>query len=163
MLTGDASQKLIYLLKTVQKNPLTLQLMREIDEAHVSTCLYCLSASTDLEHAICPPARDQLAGLIDLPPAFGGIGLQSLECFADEELLGSFAGISASLIFFCRSTELLVYIVIAESLEGMDDVAELLTSGEEETIPFSIMQVMQVADRTLPPPQIMLSPSPRIL
>ncbi len=37
MLTRAASQKLIYLLKNVQKNPHTAQWMREMDDAHVST------------------------------------------------------------------------------------------------------------------------------
>jgi hypothetical protein len=119
ILTGAASQKLVYLLKTMQKNPQTAQWMREMDGAHVSTPLHCLTASTDLENAIGPLARDHLASLIKLPPAFGGIGMQSLERSADEDLLGSFAGISASLILFCRSTELQVYIAIAEALEGM--------------------------------------------
>jgi hypothetical protein len=68
MLTGAASQKLIYLLKTVQKNPQTAQWMREIDDAHVSSWLNCLTASIDLENAIGPLARDQIAGLIVLPP-----------------------------------------------------------------------------------------------
>ena len=108
MLTGAASQKLIYLLKAVQKNPQTTLWMREMEDAHVSNWMQCLSASTDLEHAIGHSARDQLAGLIDLPPAGGGIGLHTLERSADVELLGSFAGISASLISFCRSIELLV-------------------------------------------------------
>jgi hypothetical protein len=92
--------------------------MRKLDDAHVSTWLQCLTSSTELEKAICPLVRDQLAGLIDLPPALGGIELQSLERSTDEELLGSFAGISASLISFCRSTELPVYIALAETLEG---------------------------------------------
>jgi len=104
LLTGAASQKLIYLLKTMQKNPQTAQWMRVMDDTHVSTWLHCLSASTVLEHAIGPLARCQLASLIDLPPTFGGIGLQFLERSSDEELLGSFAGISASLISLCRST-----------------------------------------------------------
>ena len=79
MLTRAASQKLVYLLKSVQKNPQTALWMRAMDDAKVSTWLHCLSASTYLEHVIGPRARDKLAGLIDLPPAFGGIGLQSLE------------------------------------------------------------------------------------
>ena len=37
MLTGAASQKLIYLLESVQKKPQTSQWMREMDGAHVST------------------------------------------------------------------------------------------------------------------------------
>jgi hypothetical protein len=75
-----------------------MQWMKEMYAAHVSTSLHCLTASANLEHALGPHALDQLSGLIDLPPAYGGIGLQSLERAADEELLGSFAGISASLI-----------------------------------------------------------------
>ncbi len=94
-----------------------------MDDAHVSTWMHCLSTSTDLEHAIGHPSRDQLAGLIYLTLAFVGIGMQSLKRSTDEELLGSFAGISASLISFWRSTKLLVYIAIAEALEGMDDAS----------------------------------------
>ena len=131
MLTGTASHKLIYLLKSVQKNPKTAQWMREMDDAHISTWLHCLTASTDLEYALSSSTRDQLAGQIDLPPAMGGIGMQSLERSADEELLGSFAGISAFLISFCRSTELPVNIAIAEALESMDDIEDLLSSEVE--------------------------------
>jgi len=137
--------------------------MREMDDAHVFTWLHCLSASTDLEYAIGPSARDQLAGLIDLPLAFGGIGMQSLERSADEELLGSFAGISAFIISVCRSTELPVYIAIAEALESMDDVEELLSSEADEVpTPLSILQVRKVAARTLPPtlPLMILTLSP---
>jgi hypothetical protein len=72
---------------------------------------------------------DQLTDLFDLPPAYGGIGLQTLERAADEELLGSFAGIAASLIAFCSRTELPVYIVIAEALESMGDVEDMLNEG----------------------------------
>jgi len=131
MLTGASIKKIIYLLKIVQKNPQTAQWMREMDDANVSTWLHCLTTSTYLENAIDTLVRNQLASLIDLPPAFGGIGLQSLERSADEELLGSFAGISASFISFCRPTELPVYIAIAEALEGMEDAIELLNSGRK--------------------------------
>ena len=113
MLTGVASKKLVYLLKSIQKISQTVLWMREMDDAQVSTWLHCLTASTDLEHAIGSQARDQLAGLTDLPPTFGGIGLQYLERSADEKFLGSFAGIYASLISFCRSTGLPVYFAIA--------------------------------------------------
>ncbi len=79
-----------------------------------------------------PDSVAQLAGLLDLPPSYGGIGLQSLERSADEEFLGSFAGISASLIAFCRKTELPVYIAIAEALESMGDAADILeVSGDD--------------------------------
>ena len=103
-----------------------------------------------MECAQGPIARDQLTGLLDLPPAFGGIGLQSLERSADEELLSSFASISSSLTSFCRSTEQLVYIAIAKALEGMD--ASELLSGEEDLAPLSILQVREVVARTLLPP-----------
>jgi hypothetical protein len=59
------------------------------------------------------------------------------------------------------STELPIYIAIAEALEGMDDAAELLSSGEEDPIPLSILQVREVAARTLAPPLILLSLSLR--
>ncbi len=53
---------------------------------------------------------------LDLPASFGGAGLESLEHSADEEFLGSFAGIAASLISFCRKAEIHAYIRIAETL-----------------------------------------------
>jgi len=68
MLTGATSHKLVYFLKTVQKNPQTAQWMRKMDDAHVSTWLHSFTASPDLENAIGPLARDQLAGLIPPPP-----------------------------------------------------------------------------------------------
>ncbi len=58
MRTEAASQKLIYLLKSVQKNPQTVQWMKEMNDAHVSTWLHCLTASTYLEYAIGHAARD---------------------------------------------------------------------------------------------------------
>jgi len=51
------------------------------------------------------------------------------------------------------STELPVYIAIAEALEGLDDAAELLSSGEEDPTPPSILHVKEVAAKTLPPPR----------
>ena len=50
--------------------------MREMDTAHVSTWLHCLTASTDLEYALDFESRDTLAGLLDLPSSYGGIGLK---------------------------------------------------------------------------------------
>ena len=49
------------------------------------------------------------------------------------------------------STELPVYIAIAEALESMDDVEELLTSEAEVPTSLSILQVGEVATRTMPP------------
>jgi hypothetical protein len=119
MLTEDVGHRLTHLLKSIHKNPQTVQWRREMDAAHVSTWLHCLTASADLEYALGPPSLDQLTDLLDLPRAYGGIGLQYLESAADEELLGSFAGISASLIAFCRRTELPVYIAIADGGLGI--------------------------------------------
>ena len=64
--------------------------------------------------------RADLSELLDLPASYGGAGLQSLVSAADEEFLGSFAGIAGALISFCMNTELQVYIRIAEALEGTE-------------------------------------------
>ena len=100
---------------------------------------------------------DHLSDLLDLPPAYGGIGLQSFEKAADEELLASFAGISASVIALCRKTELLVYIAIAEALESIGD-AEAMLDGEDsdthegdEGAVASIRDVCSVASRAVTP------------
>ena len=70
---------------------------------------------------------------MDLPPSYGCTGLNYLSRSADEKLLGSFAAIAASLISFCRKTELPVYVGIDEALEAMGDAAEIL----EEIFPLS--------------------------
>ncbi len=86
--------------------------------------------------------------------------MQSLDRSSDEELLGSFAGISASLISFCRSTELPVYIAIAEALESTDDIEDLMCNEVE--VPPSILQVREVAARTLGSPPLMMLTSSRL-
>ena len=48
--------------------------------------------------------------------------MQSFESSADEEFVGSFAVISASLIPFSRNANLHVYTRIAETLEALDDM-----------------------------------------
>jgi hypothetical protein len=58
---------------------------------------------------------------MDLPPSYGGAGLQSLEDSADEKFLGSFAAIATTLISFCKKTEQRVYTRIAKALESLDD------------------------------------------
>ena len=78
---------------------------------------------------------------MDLPPSYGGAGLQSLEDSADEEFLGSFAAIAAALISFCRKTEQRVYIRIAKALESLDD------PENEGTCP-TLRGVMEVMSRT---------------
>jgi hypothetical protein len=92
-----------------------------MDGAHLSIWLHCLTASEVLEHALGTEGRSQLSDLLDLPPSYGGTSLQSLEDFADEEILGSFAAIEAALIFFCRKTEQRVYTRIVKALESLDN------------------------------------------
>jgi hypothetical protein len=102
MLTGAAGPHLTHLLKSLEKNESTQKWTAEMNTAHVSTWLHCLTVSPDLEHALGPTKLDMLIEWLDLPPSYGGSGLNSLVRSADEELLGSFAGIAASLIAFCR-------------------------------------------------------------
>jgi len=84
----------------------------------------------------------QLTEWLDLPPFYGGIGLNSLARSADEEFVGSFAGIASSLIELCRKTELPIYISIAEALEALGDVAEIL---EEDLPPSKELPCVSVA------------------
>ena len=77
-----------------------------MDGAHLSAWLHCLAASDDLEKDIGAESREGLSVLLDLPASYGGAGLQSLALAADEEFMGSFAGIVAALITFWRNTEL---------------------------------------------------------
>ena len=93
-----------------------------MDGAHLSAYLHCLTSSEDLEHALGAHGRDQLASQLDLPAAYGGAGLQSMESLANEEFLFSFATISTSLIAFCRNADLQVYTRIAETLEALDNM-----------------------------------------
>ena len=50
----------------------------EMDEAHLSAWLHYLTTLEDLEHALGPKGMSQLSDLVDLPPSYGGAGLQSL-------------------------------------------------------------------------------------
>jgi len=100
--------------------------MKDMDSANVGTWLHYLTSSSVLETAIDDSSRDILTDWLELPPSYGGAGLNSLCRSSDEELLGSFAAIAASLITFCRKTELHVYLGIAEALEAMGDDAEML-------------------------------------
>jgi hypothetical protein len=108
MLKGAAIPRLSHILRSVQKNQHSRGWMKNMDEAHLSAWMHCLTASEELERDIGPEGRDQLSELLDLPPSYGGASLQSLEDSANEELLGSFAAIDAALISLCRKTELQV-------------------------------------------------------
>jgi hypothetical protein len=89
--------------------------MADMDGAHLSAWLQCLTASDDLENDMSAESMRSLSVLLDLPASYGGAGLQSLELATYEEFMGSFAGIDAALITFCRNTELPAYIRIAEA------------------------------------------------
>ncbi len=91
-----------------------------MDEAHFSAWLHCLSASDELESDMDLERKKELTELLDLPASYGGTGLQSLTLAADEEFVGSFAGIPSALIAFCRNTLIPAYIRIAEALEGTE-------------------------------------------
>ncbi len=116
--------------------------MREMDAAHVSTWLHCLTASTCLEDDLDSTTSTQPTGLMDLPTAYGGIGFLSFERAADEELLDSF---STYLIAFCHKTEFLVYIAIAEALKTMGDVANHLDK-EEHTAADPIKSMREIRE-----------------
>jgi hypothetical protein len=126
MLTGASCPRLTHLLKYVEKNSRTESWMREIYFAHLATWLHCLSASPNLENAMDPTSKDLLIDWLDLPPSYGGTGLNSLSRSADEDFLGSFTAIAASLISFCRKSELPVYIRIARAMESLGDIDALL-------------------------------------
>jgi hypothetical protein len=71
--------------------------------------------------------RDHLEASLDLPPQFGGVGLQSFIRATNEELLGSWASITSDLITFFRSKNLPVYTKLANALESMVDSPDTLT------------------------------------
>ncbi len=75
-----------------------------MDTTHLSTWLHCLIASKDLENDMDDPTREPLGDLLDLSPSYGEAGLHSSENVADEEFLCSYAGITSSLISFCKRT-----------------------------------------------------------
>ena len=109
MLKGAAVPRLSHILRSVHKNQHSIGWLKEMDGAHLSAWLHCITSLEDLEHALGVHGRDQLASQVDLLAAYGGAGLQSLESSADEEFLGSFAAISASLLALCKNADLQVY------------------------------------------------------
>ena len=80
---------------------------------------------------------------LDLPPSYGGCSLNSHSRSADEEFLGSFAAIAASLIALCRKTRLSIYIRSAEALESLGDEVD----PEDETVekPCEIIEAVRAA------------------
>ena len=108
MLTGSAVPRLTHILKSVPKDHASTEWMQTADDAHLSTWLRCVGAE-QLNAALLAPERAHLATSLDLPPQFGGVGLQSLIRTSDEELFGSWAAVTTDLINFCRSKGLSTY------------------------------------------------------
>jgi hypothetical protein len=120
MLTGSAVPRLTRILKSVPKDESSTTWMQSADDAHLSTWLECVGAE-QLHDALPAAEKYDLATLLDFPPQFGGVGLQSLMRVVDEELLGSWASITADLITFCRFKGLSSYSKIADALDSMMD------------------------------------------
>ncbi len=97
MLTGEAIPRLTHILKSVPKDEASKGWMQAVDDAHLSTWLECAGAPT-LVADLTLQEHNRLSTSLDLPPQFGGIGMQSLIRAADEEYLGSWAAVTANLI-----------------------------------------------------------------
>ena len=120
MLTGSAVPRLSHVLKSVPKDQTSEPWMKEVDKKHMETWMECVGALS-LHNDMTDKERQHLADSVDLPPQFGGVGLQSLIRAADEEMIGSWASITADLITYFRAKSLPVYDELAEALEAMAD------------------------------------------
>ena len=85
---------------------------------YLSTWLRCVGAE-QLDATLPALERAHLAASIDLPPQFGGAGLQSLIRTADEEIIGSWAAYTADLITLYRSKGLSAYSHIVDALDSI--------------------------------------------
>ncbi len=83
---------------------------------------------------------------MDLSPSYGGSDLNSLARSANEEFLGSVAGIVTSLIAFCRKTELPVYIRFAMTLEDVRNASDLLEEDNPPSMPNSCASLTAVQE-----------------
>ncbi len=72
MLKGSVVPRLSHILKSMQKNNNTSGWMAEMDGAHLSASLLCLTTSEDLEKDLGPEGRGSLSELLDLPASYGG-------------------------------------------------------------------------------------------
>ena len=92
-----------------------------------------------------PPIEwEHLTASLDLPPQFGGVGLQFLIRVVDEELLGSWASITSDLITFFRSKDTPVYSRLAYAVNSMVDTHNI--APEETSIP-TIKSLLAVSMR----------------
>ena len=88
MLTSSAVPRLTHILKYVPKNDSSTEWMDTVGDDHLLTWLKCEDTETP-DSTLPTTERENLTTSLDLPPQFGGVGLQSLSRAADEELLGS--------------------------------------------------------------------------
>ena len=103
------------------KDEISKQWMEDVDMEHLSTWMGCAGTSTLESDMTAHERRRLLAASLDLPPQFGGLGLQSLIRVANEEWLGSWASVTTNLIAFFRSKGLTVYDKLADALDAMAD------------------------------------------
>jgi len=143
MLTGSAVPRLTHVLKSVPKDETSELWMEEVDKEHLSTWMECVGSSL-LETDMPAQERRHLAASLDLPPQFGGVGLQSLIRAADEELLGSWAAVTADLIAFFRSKNQDVFDKLADALDTMAE--ENTDSTSTTTIP-AVAALLTVSTR----------------
>jgi hypothetical protein len=102
----------------------------------------CIGGET-LDVDLPPLDREHLVASLDLPPQFGGVGLQSRIRAADEELLGSWASITSDLISF-RSKDSPVYTRLADALDSMADTHD---NTHDETLIPTIKSMLVVSTR----------------
>ena len=88
MLSSSGVPRLTHVLKTVPKDASSTGWMETADDAHLSTWLKCVGGET-LDADLPPIKWEHLVASLDLPPQFGGVGLQSLIRAVDEEIFGS--------------------------------------------------------------------------
>jgi len=74
MLKGAAMPRLSDILKSVQKNCHSEGWMDDMDGAHLSAWLHCLTASDDLGNDMGEERKESLSELLDLPASYGGAG-----------------------------------------------------------------------------------------
>ena len=103
----------------------------------------CIGGET-LDADLPPLDREHLADSLDIPPQFGGVGLQSLIRVADEELLGSWASITSDLISFFRSNDSPVYTRLVDALDSMADTHD---NTHGETLIPTIKSMLAISTR----------------
>ena len=94
--------------------------MEEVDKEHLLIWMDCVGVSS-MHDDVSTNERQQLSASVDLPPQFGGVGLQFIVRVDDEKLLGSWASVTTDIIAFFRSKGLQVYDNLANALDTMAD------------------------------------------